>query len=76
MEVRALEDGFYGGSRRRKGSTFQWNDAKLAKWVAPVADKAADAAAAPVEQEPETLSEINRKEAKSRSKIDKALSGE
>lgn len=32
--VRALEDGFYGGARRRKGAVFAIPDtAKLGKWM-------------------------------------------
>lgn len=36
MKVRALELGFYGGSRRRKGSVFEVEDGEKASWFEPL----------------------------------------
>jgi len=72
MQVIAISDGFYGGVRRRKGSQFEWKEKALAKWVAPVGDKSAKQPEP--EKEPETLSEINKKQKPT--KIEKVLAGE
>lgn len=35
MEVRAITDGFYGGARRRAGTTFRVAEGETAKWFEP-----------------------------------------
>jgi hypothetical protein len=35
MEVRAITDGFYGGARRRAGTTFQVAEGETSKWFEP-----------------------------------------
>lgn len=64
--VIALSDGFYGGARRRAGTTFEVADGAKAKWYAPAdsaahkAQQAKDARAAAKAKisEKRTLSEI------------------
>lgn len=36
MKVRAKQDGFYGGSRRRKGSEFEFSGKKPGSWMEPI----------------------------------------
>jgi hypothetical protein len=72
MQVVAISDGFYGGMRRREGSRFEWKEKTLAKWVV-AADSELPKQAEP-EKEPETLSELNKKQKPT--KIDKVLAGE
>ena len=61
MRVRAIEDGFYGDTRRRRGEVFEFHGKKLGSWMEP-AEKPY------VEPEPEapydTLSAINREQHK------------
>jgi hypothetical protein len=45
MKVKAKVDGFYGGSRRRAGSTFEFKGSKPGSWMVPVEE--AKPAAAP-----------------------------
>lgn len=36
MKVRALKQGYYGGSRRREGEVFDVKDGAKASWFVPV----------------------------------------
>lgn len=36
MQVRATQDGFYGGEYRPKGSVFEFAGRKLGKWMQPL----------------------------------------
>lgn len=36
MQVRAMQDGFYGGEFRAKGSVFKFVGPKLGKWMQPI----------------------------------------
>lgn len=36
MKVKAKIDGFYGGSRRRAGSTFEFKGEKPGSWMEPL----------------------------------------
>jgi hypothetical protein len=39
-KVRAIKEGFYGGSRRRVGDVFEFSGKKLGKWMVPADAKA------------------------------------
>lgn len=62
MKVRALRDGFFDGARRRQGAVFDIGDAKPGKWMEPVTAGDQRKPAAKPRKEPETLSEMARKE--------------
>ena len=40
MKVKAKQDGFYGGSRRRAGTVFEFTGAKPGKWMEPLEEPA------------------------------------
>lgn len=63
MQVRAIETGFFGGSRIRPGQEFDVPEGTKASWFAPVAElKAADVApkGKGKTKAPETLSELGK----------------
>lgn len=67
MKVRAIEGGFFGGSRRRAGSVFEVPDGTTSRWFVPVASPH-DSAPAPAERSRRerktlSLSEIGRERA-------------
>ena len=39
MKVKAISQGFYGGSRRREGDVFEFGGDKPYSWMEPVADE-------------------------------------
>lgn len=78
MQVRALENGFFGGSLRRAGTTFDVPDGTKAKWFAPIEEYKPTAAAQKAEKatkqpKPQALSELAKGSAP-KSQID-VLSG-
>lgn len=60
MKAKAIEDGFYRGSRIRGGSVIEFSlpeGGKLPKWLVPV--ELAPAPKKPGRKPPQTFSEIN-----------------
>lgn len=68
MKVVALSTGFYGGSRRRAGDTFEAADGDKAKWFAPV-DVAPKAPAKAGKQQPVALSQMGKENPKTMTEV-------
>lgn len=60
MKVIALKAGFFGGTLREQGTTFEAPDDAKSTWFTPVDGAGSKAAkpAKPVKQEPKALSEL------------------
>lgn len=60
MKVRAINDGFYDGMRRRRGDVFEFRGEKPGRWMEP----AEKPYIAPEPEQPyDTLSAINKDQA-------------
>lgn len=64
MKVKALQDGFFDGSRIRAGKVFDVPEGTKAKWFVPMAEFKAPAAPTKGRQEPRTLAEAAKVESK------------
>jgi len=66
MKVKALQTGFFGGSRIREGQEFDVPDGTKGTWFVTVGEHAAQAAKAPKAKpkaQPQTLSELAKEPA-------------
>ncbi len=60
MKVRAIDDGFYDGMRRRRGAVFEFHGEKLGRWM----ELAEKPYTAPEPEQPyDTLSALNKEQA-------------
>lgn len=59
VEVVALDIGFYGGNRRRKGDRFSVPEGARASWFKPVSEVGKEQGGnAPDDEQPKTLSQM------------------